>query len=37
MTASDSVFQRALSNMMTEIFDGPPGREAPPLLFVVTS
>jgi hypothetical protein len=26
--ASDSVFQRALSNMMTEIFDGPPGREA---------
>jgi CHAT domain-containing protein len=28
MTAGDSVFQRALSNMLTEIFDGPPGREA---------
>ena len=28
MTAVDSVFQRALSNMLTEIFDGPPGQEA---------
>src|SRR6266436_1855161 len=28
MNASDSVFQRALSNMLTEIFDGPPGSEA---------
>jgi hypothetical protein len=28
MTTADSVFQRALSNMLTEIFDGPPGREA---------
>src|SRR5947207_1511176 len=28
MTTSDSVFQRALSNMLTEIFDGPPGQEA---------
>ncbi|HEY1380785.1 MAG TPA: hypothetical protein VGF55_28545 [Gemmataceae bacterium] len=28
MTPTDSVFQRALSNMLTEIFDGPPGREA---------
>jgi hypothetical protein len=28
MTAGDSVFQRALSNLLTEIFDGPPGREA---------
>jgi hypothetical protein len=28
MTATDSVFQRALSNMLTEIFDGPPGQEA---------
>jgi hypothetical protein len=28
MTAADSVFQRALSNMLTEIFDGPPGQEA---------
>lgn len=27
MTSTDSVFQRALSNMLTEIFDGP-GREA---------
>ena len=25
---TDSVFQRALSNMLTEIFDGPPGQEA---------
>jgi len=28
MTSTDSVFQRALSNMLTEIFDGPPGQEA---------
>jgi hypothetical protein len=28
MTPADSVFQRALSNMLTEIFDGPPGQEA---------
>jgi hypothetical protein len=28
MTATDSVFQRALSNMLTEIFEGPPGKEA---------
>src|SRR5262249_640069 len=28
MATTDSVFQRALSNMLTEIFDGPPGREA---------
>ena len=28
MTTPDSIFQRALSNMLTEIFDGPPGREA---------
>ena len=28
MSTTDSVFQRALSNMLTEIFDGPPGREA---------
>ena len=26
--SADSVFQRALSNMLTEIFDGPPGQEA---------
>jgi hypothetical protein len=25
---TDSVFQSALSNMLTEIFDGPPGQEA---------
>jgi hypothetical protein len=25
---ADSVFQRALSHMLTEIFDGPPGQEA---------
>ncbi len=25
---TDSVFQRALANMLTEIFDGPPGQEA---------
>jgi hypothetical protein len=28
MNPADSVFQRALSNMLTEIFDGPPGQEA---------
>ena len=28
MTATDSVFQRALSNMLTEIFNGPPSQEA---------
>src|ERR671922_397814 len=28
MTKTDSVLQRALSNMLTEIFDGPPGKEA---------
>jgi len=28
MSATDSVFQRALSKMLTEIFDGPPGDEA---------
>jgi hypothetical protein len=28
MTTSDSIFQRALSKMLTEIFDGPPGQEA---------
>jgi hypothetical protein len=28
MTTTDSVFQRALSNMLTEIVDGPPGQEA---------
>src|SRR5262245_4299437 len=28
MTGADSVFQRALSNMLTEIFGGPPGQEA---------
>jgi hypothetical protein len=28
MTTTDSVFQRALSNMLTEIFDGPRGSEA---------
>ena len=28
MTTTDSVFQRALSSMLTEIFDGPPGQEA---------
>ena len=28
MTTTDSVFQLALSNMLTEIFDGPPGQEA---------
>ena len=28
MSTADSVFQTALSNMLTEIFDGPPGKEA---------
>jgi hypothetical protein len=28
MNTTDSVFQSALSNMLTEIFDGPPGQEA---------
>lgn len=28
MTATDSIFQRALLNMLTELFDGPPGQEA---------
>ena len=28
MNTTDSVFQRALSDMLTEIFDGPPGQEA---------
>jgi len=28
MTDTNSVFQRALSTMLTEIFDGPPGSEA---------
>jgi len=28
MTPTDSVFQRALAKMLTEIFDGPPGDEA---------
>lgn len=28
MTPADSIFQRALSNMLVEIFDGPPGQEA---------
>lgn len=28
MATTDSVFQRALSNMLTEIFNGPPGQEA---------
>src|SRR5262245_45479195 len=28
MTTTDSVFQRALANMLTEVFDGPPGQEA---------
>jgi hypothetical protein len=26
--STDSIFQRALSNLLTEIFDGPPGQEA---------
>ena len=28
MNADDSIFQRAVSNMLTEILDGPPGQEA---------
>src|SRR5262245_16736242 len=28
MTTTDSIFQRALCNMLTEIFDGPPANEA---------
>lgn len=28
MDASDGIFQRALSKLLTEIFDGPPGGEA---------
>ena len=28
MTTTDSIFQRALSKMLTEIFDGPPTQEA---------
>ena len=28
MTTTDTVFQRALSNMLVEIFNGPPGEEA---------
>ena len=28
MSPADSVFQRVLSNMLTEIFNGPPGQEA---------
>lgn len=28
MPSTDAIFQRALSNMLTEIFDGPPGQEA---------
>lgn len=28
MTTTDSVFQRALSKILTEVFDGPPGEEA---------
>jgi hypothetical protein len=28
MATTDSIFQRALSNMLAEIFDGPPGQEA---------
>ena len=28
MATTDSVFQQALSNMLTEIFNGPPGQEA---------
>jgi hypothetical protein len=28
MSTTDSIFQRALSNMLTEVFDGPPGQEA---------
>jgi hypothetical protein len=28
MSTTDSIFQRALSSMLTEIFEGPPGSEA---------
>jgi hypothetical protein len=28
MITTDSIFHRAISNMLTEIFDGPPGQEA---------
>lgn len=28
MNTTDSIFQRALSNMLREIFDGPPGEDA---------
>jgi hypothetical protein len=28
MTSTDSIFQNALSKLLTEIFDGPPGQEA---------
>lgn len=28
MTETDSIFQRAVSKLLTEIFDGPPGTEA---------
>jgi hypothetical protein len=28
MNANDSIFQRALSKLLTEVFDGPPGKEA---------
>ena len=28
MIATDSIFQRAVSNLLTEVFDGPPGQEA---------
>jgi hypothetical protein len=28
MTETDSIFQRAVSKLLTEIFDGPPGSEA---------
>jgi hypothetical protein len=28
MSTTDSVFQRALAKLLTEIFDGPPGQEA---------
>ena len=28
MNATDAIFQRALSKLLVEIFDGPPGDEA---------
>jgi len=28
MSSTDSVFQRAIGKMLTEIFDGPPNQEA---------